>query len=338
MNLHAKDSRYYQVGRLCRLFGGTKQAYYKYDENHTLLRAAQEDFAVSFIKEVRAKDPGIGGMKLWYMYRREFDGNHPLGRDRFEAVVDHYGLKIRKRFRKPRTTDSTHGLPTFPDLAREYIPAAPNRLWVSDITYITIWLDEEHYAFCYLSLILDAYSKEIVGWSVGPTLDTTYPLQALEMALRRLKGADGNCMDLIHHSDRGCQYASSKYVSLLRQYGIRISMTESGDPKDNAQAERINNTMKNELLKGMRFGSLEQVKEAVSSAVCFYNEERPHMSVNMMTPREASLCTGEITKKWTSFRERRIKEKKDACINPDICLPLLSVQGDPSGLRPPVTP
>ena len=115
-------------------------------------------------------------------------------------------------------------------------------------------------------------------------------------------------------------------------------MTESGDPKDNAQAERINNTMKNELLKGMRFGSLEQVKEAVSSAVCFYNEERPHMSVNMMTPREASLCTGEIAKKWTSFRERRIKEKKDACINPDICLPLPSVQGDPSGLRPPVTP
>jgi len=188
-------------------------------------------------------------MKLWYMYRKAFVGNHPVGRDRFTDIVDRYGLKVRSRVRKAKTTDSTHGLPLYPNIIRDFIPSASNQLWVSDITYITIWLNEYTYVFCYLSLILDAYTEEIVGWSVGPTLETTYPVEALKKALRRVEGQQD--VNLIHHSDRGCQYASQEYVSLLKQYGIRISMTERGEPKDNAQAERINNTIKNELLKGV---------------------------------------------------------------------------------------
>ncbi len=115
-NLHAADPKHYQVEGLCTLFGVTKQAYYKYDENRVLQRVAQEKFAVSFINEIREQDPGIGGMKLWYMYKRRFQDNAPLGRDRFENIVDAYGLKVRMRIRKPRTTDSTHGLPCFPIL------------------------------------------------------------------------------------------------------------------------------------------------------------------------------------------------------------------------------
>ena len=122
--------------------------------------------------------------------------------NRFEDIVDKYGLKVRKRFRKPRTTDSTHGLPVFPNLVKDYIPLSPNRLWVSDITYITIWSDERHYVFCYLSLILDAYTKEIIGWSVGPTLNTRYLLVALQMALERIKDIPKADIDLTHHSDR----------------------------------------------------------------------------------------------------------------------------------------
>ena len=316
----------------------TKQAYYKYDENRLLEKIASEDFAVSYIKEIRQKDPGIGGMKLWYMYRKQFDGNHPLGRDRFADIVDKYGLKVRLKVRKPRTTDSTHGLPVFPNLVKEYIPLAPNRMWVSDITYITIWIDTEHYCFCYLSLILDAYSEEIVGWCVGGTLDTAYPIKALEMALLRISNTAKEYVDLIHHSDRGCQYASAKYVSILKEHGIRISMTECGDPKDNAQAERINNTMKNELLRGMTFHNIDEVRRAVASAVKFYNEERPHMSIDMMTPREAAMCVGEITKRWTSYRELFIKRKENSCVIPENCLPLQASPGFPSGLRPPVNP
>ncbi len=208
-----------------------------------LRRAAQRSFALQFIREIREKDPGIGGVKLWYMYQRDFQGNDLIGRDQFVDIINDYGLKVRLKVRKPRTTDSTHGLPTFPNIIKDFIPTAPNQLWVSDITYITIWLDEYTYIFCYLSLILDAYTEEIIGWSVGPTLEMTYPVEALRMALKRIEGMTN--INLIHHSDRGCQYASSEYVRLLQEHDIRISMTETGDPKDNAQAERINNTMKN---------------------------------------------------------------------------------------------
>lgn len=101
---------------------------------------------------------------------------------------------------------------------KEYIPLAANQLWVSDITYIVIWTDEDKYEFCFLSMILDAYTEEIVGYSVGETLKTTYPLKALEMALLRLNDGDGR--HLIHHSDRGVQYASSDYIDLLKSRKI----------------------------------------------------------------------------------------------------------------------
>ena len=252
----------------------------------------------------------MGGKKLWNMYRRDFTGNYPMGRDRFEKLIDRYNLKVRKRMRKPRTTDSRHSLPVYKNLIKDFIPTAPNQLWVSDITYIPIWLSNGGYCFCYLSLILDAYTEEIVGWSVGPTLDTVYPIRALQMALERVKDIPKEAMILIHHSDRGVQYASKDYVGLLKEYNIKISMTEDGDPKENPQAERINNTMKNELLKGMRFMSLDEVIAAISSAVIFYNEERPHMSIDMMTPREAANCTGELRKHWKSYRQEHIKAKQ----------------------------
>ena len=299
-------------------------------------KAAQESFAIEYVKRIRSKAPGIGGLKLWYMYRRDFDGNNPVGRDRFAYIIDRYGLKVRKKFRKPKTTDSSHGLPTYPNIVKDLIPTRANQLWVSDITYITVWLDEYHYAFCYLSLILDAYTEEIVGWSVGPTLETAYPVEALKMALKRIDGMKE--INLTHHSDRGCQYASSEYVRLLEKQHIKISMTESGDPKDNAQAERINNTMKNELLKDIRFVCIEDVKSAVSCAVDFYNNERPHMSIDMMTPAEAALHEGEIAKRWRSYRTIAIKEKQKVLGITEKGLPLPETYGFPSGLRPPVNP
>ena len=309
-NLHALDPLKYPIEGQCRLLGVSKQAYFQRDEDVQLRRLAQEEFALSYILDVRKKDPGMGGKKLWNMYRRDFTGNYPMGRDRFEKLIDRYNLKVRKRMRKPRTTDSRHSLPVYKNLIKDFIPTAPNQLWVSDITYIPIWLSNGGYCFCYLSLILDAYTEAIVGWSVGPTLDTVYPIRALQMALERVKDIPKEAMILIHHSDRGVQYASKDYVGLLKEYNIKISMTEDGDPKENPQAERINNTMKNELLKGMRFMSLNEVIAAIVAAVLFYNEERPHMSIDMMTPREAANCTGELKKHWKSYRQEHIKAKQ----------------------------
>ncbi len=313
---------------LCGLFGKSKQAYYKYDEHTALKRAAMRSFAVEYATDIRREDPGMGIMKIWYRYQQEFRYEEEiLGRDAFTDLLVESGMKVRLKMRKPRTTDSTHGLPTFPNIVKDFIPTGPDQLWVSDITYIPIWNPDGKYCFCYLSLILDAYSKEIVGWSIGDSLRTEYTIEALKMAMKRLNGKEHN---LMHHSDRGCQYASLEYVKLLRDSNIRISMTETGDPKDNAQAERINNTMKNELLKGKVFLSIKDVMSAVADAVDFYNNRRPHMSIDMMPPAQAAMCTGELIKKWHSYREDAIRAKLGI---PEKGLPLTCCQGAPSGLQ-----
>ena len=217
--------------------------------------------------------------------------------------MDQNGLKIRQRSQKPRTTDSTHGLPVYPDLTKRLIPQRIKQLWVSDITYIPILLHDGQREFCFLSLVLNAYSEEIIGWCIGSTLATCFSIHALEMALLRLKDVPNEQRHLIHHSDRGVQYASAQYIRLLRANNIQVSMTESGDPKDNAKAERINNAVKNELFKGQEFGSIREVKETLQKAVSFYNERRPHMSLDMMTPREAAQMQGNIKKRWHSYKE-----------------------------------
>ena len=340
MNLHAKSLMLYPITNLCRLFGVSKQAYFKYDQNRAFERAAKLSFALEYVHITRSNDHGIGGNKLYVMYKRDQSASGELiGRDMFYRLIDENGLKIRQKRHKPRTTDSTHGPPTYPNLIKDFIPTAPNQLWVSDITYIPLWHSRGKYAFCYLSLILDAYTEEIIGWSIGLDLSTVYPLKALRMAMKRLEGIPLEHIKLIHHSDRGLQYASREYVEMLKDYHISISMTEDGNPKDNPQAERINNTMKNELLKNMRFCNISQVTTAVTKAVDFYNTQRPHMSIDNMTPAQAASCTGEINKRWHSWRETAIKRKlgkngeEDAVITGK-CLPLPPVDGSSSHLCP----
>lgn len=262
---------------------------------------------MEFIKRVRQKDHGIGGGKLWKMYKREFGEEHSVGYNRFYDIIEKYNLKVRKKKRRVKTTDSGHGLPTYPNLVKELIPLRPNQLWVSDITYMVIYLNAQtgEYDFCYLSLVTDYYTKEIIGWCVGETLETKFAIEALNMALSRLNGNPAE--DLIHHSDRGVQYASYDYTKLLKKHNIKISMTECGDPKDNAVAERVNGIIKNELLMGTSFFSIEEVRKALKVAIDFYNNERPHMSLDWKTPAEAALCTGELKKKWKSYREFAIK-------------------------------
>lgn len=290
----------------CELLGVSTQAYYKHGDTD-LRKLAEEAFCVEYIKRVRQKDHGIGGGKLWQMYKKEFGEDHSVGYNRFYDIIEKYDLKVRKKKRRAKTTDSDHNLPLYPNLVKELIPLRPNQLWVSDITYMVIYLNAQtgEYDFCYLSLVTDYYTKEIIGWCVGETLESKFAIEALNMALGRLSGIPAS--DLIHHSDRGVQYASYDYTNLLKKHHIKISMTECGDPKDNAVAERVNGIIKNELLMGMSFFSIEEVRKALKVAIDFYNNERPHMSLDWKTPAEAALCTGELEKKWKSYREFAIK-------------------------------
>lgn len=303
--LHAQRSESFRVAELCGLFGKSKQAYYKHDFNIDLRRMALEEFAVQFIREVKAKDPGIGGMKIWSMYCRTFSDRDRIGRDRFCDIFDRYGFKIRRR-RRVRTTDSRHNNPTYPNIVKEIIPTRFGEIIVGDITYIPLESNDDQRRFCYVSLLTDSYSKMILGSSVGMTLEALYPMEALSSAIRLLGQHKVDLSMTIHHSDRGVQYTCSDYVTELRKNKVMISMTESGNPKDNAQAERINNTLKNELFKDMVFRDIVQVREALYKAINFYNYERPHLSLEMRTPAEAAVEIGRFKRQWISYRERAI--------------------------------
>ncbi len=293
------------MSELCGLFGKSKQAYYKYDSDIYLRRMSLGEFAVQFIREIKAKDPGIGGMKIWAMYCRTFPDRDRIGRDHFCDIFDRYGFKIRRRSRA-RTTDSRHNNPTYPNIIKEIIPTRFGEIIVGDITYIPLESADGQRRFCYVSLLMDSYSKMILGSSVGMPLEAIYPMEALSAAIKLLVSHGVVVSTTIHHSDRGVQYTCSDYVTELRKNKMMISMTETDNPKDNAEAERINNTFKNELFKDMVFKDICQVREALQKAVMFYNHKRPHLSLEMRTPAEAACETGRFKRKWVSSRERAI--------------------------------
>ena len=295
---------------LCALAGVTRQAFYKRDDDLLFRRLALELFVLQFVLGIREKDPMIGTDKLWRMYRDRFSEEYRIGRDAFRGIMHERGLSIRNVKRAPRTTDSRHNLPTYPNLVKSVIPTRPNQIWVSDITYIEIEDPTARlgHTFCFLTLVMDTYSKKILGWRVAPTLEAAYCIEALEMAIATLP--EGFNETLIHHSDRGTQYASADYIKTLTGSHIVPSMTESGNPKDNAMAERINNTVKNELLHGKTFAGLEEVTEAVGRAVLFYNSERPHSSLDWHTPDEAHGMSGDLRKHWHSWKEDAIKREQ----------------------------
>ena len=272
-------------------------------------RLALERFVVQFVLETREKDPKIGTDKLWRMYQQRFSDEYRVGRDAFRSIMHERGLNLRRRLRAVRTTDSRHNLPTYPNLVKSVIPLRPNHIWVSDITYIEIEdpSSPQGYRFVFLTIIMDAYSKRILGWYVAPTLEAAYSIKALAMAVKTLP--EGFSDTLIHHSDRGTQYASAAYINVLKANNIVPSMTENGNPKDNAMAERINSTVKNELLHGKTFTSLRQVSEALRKAVKFYNSERPHSSLDWHTPDEAHRMQGEMKRHWHSWREEAIRKE-----------------------------
>jgi putative transposase len=223
------------------------------------------------------------------------------GRDAFIELLRKNGLMVQiKRRRHYKTTDSNHHYRKYPNLAKDVFPIRPNEVWVSDITYV-----ETGEGVCYLSLITDAYSHKIVGWAVGPTLETIYPLKALEMALATID--DETAKGLIHHSDRGCQYCSTAYVEALQKRKVMISMTQSGDPLENAIAERANGILKTEWLYKMKIVNLNECQSELQRIILFYNTERPHMSIGMQTPEAVHTQVGEQKRCWRNSWNKTVE-------------------------------
>jgi putative transposase len=281
------------LSRLCALSGYSRQAYYK-DRVIKEQQAFVGEVIIEKVKAYRKVQPRIGGRKLLFMLS-PFMRRHQLkiGRDAFFKLLRANWLLIGRRRRgKPKTTDSSNWMRKYPDLAKDLSPVCAGGLWVSDITYVA--LDEGH---CYLSLVTDAYSRKIVGYHLSDNLYACGPVAALEMAISGCSDTRG----LIHHSDRGSQYCCNDYIAILQKHQIGISMTQSGDPRENAIAERVNGILKTEVLKQDIFADIFSAQAAVKEAVETYNYLRPHSSVSMLTPALAHWVHGGLEQSWKNY-------------------------------------
>ena len=289
------------VAKLCGWFGVTRQAYYKNNWEGVTI-TLEEELIIQQVKAIRKNHRVMGGRKL-YDLLRPFIAEHriKIGRDALFRILSSNGLLVRKRKSRVRTTNSYHWMRMYPNIIKGVVLTAPNQLWVSDITYWKITTDQH----LYISFITDAYSHQIVGYHVAESLATIETIQALNMALSTLKNTTE--LNLIHHSDRGLQYCSNSYVSLLKKRNIQISMTESGDPLDNAIAERINGIIKEEYLLNHVVKNLKQAKQLLKSVINLYNNERPHMSIGNLTPNTIHYSQNPIeTKKlWKNYYQKR---------------------------------
>lgn len=277
---------------MCGLFGYSRQAYYK-KEKQQVKKALEQEVVLELIKKVRKKKPRCGTRKLYLELKDDFEIlNVNIGRDKLFNLMRANNLLVRKRKNYTKTTNSHHWLKKYPNIAKDIDPKRPNQLWVADITYI-----RTNTGFVYLYLITDAYSRKIVGWYLSDDLLADSATKALEMALE----AETIIGELIHHSDRGIQYCSSKYVTILEQENIKISMTENSDPLENAIAERINGILKDEWINDMKIDGLADGIQKVGNIIEIYNTDRLHSSIDMLTPVQAHQMIGELKRHWKNY-------------------------------------
>ena len=281
------------IAVLCRLFGKTRHAYYDslWRKEDCLVK---EDVILQEVASIRKELPRLGTRKLHYMLQNKLSSHQiQLGRDYLFDLLAEHKLLVRQRKRRITTTDSRHWMKKYTNLIKELVIIRPEQVWVSDITYVRLVNQ-----WGYLSLITDAYSRRIMGFSFRQDLSAEGCLDALKMALNnRLYD-----QPLIHHSDRGSQYCSHKYVDLLLQNNIAISMTENGDPYENALAERINGIIKSEFNLYSSVLGFENTKALIAKSIKSYNELRPHASCDYLTPEQAHLTSGSLNKRWKNYK------------------------------------
>lgn len=263
---------------MCVPLGYSRQQYYKQKRDQQE-RQKDEEQIRRLVCEKRKLLPRVGTRKLHQLITPELrQTGLKCGRDRLFGILRSSGLLIKPRKRYVQTTMSRHWMRKYPNLVRGQKPTAPEQIWVSDITYLRT---EEGYS--YLCLITDAFSRKIMGYTISDSLDAEQTRRALQMALRNRSYPD---QSLIHHSDRGHQYCSYEYVQLAQAHHMRMSMTEHSDPYENALAERMNRTLKEEFCLNGRLPSRRIAAMAVDQANDLYNMYRPHLALKGRTPSE----------------------------------------------------
>lgn len=226
------------------------------------------------IERILSETPCYGYRKVTAALKKAGDGvNHK----KIMRLMRETGLKQKKRRWKPRTTDSRHTLRVFPNIIKDIVPLYPHHLWVADITYVQL-----PHGFCYVAIVLDVFTRKVVGWSIATTMETALVIEALEMALK--VGTP-----LLHHSDRGGQYCAIDYVTRLEHIGTKISMADTGVSVDNPFAESFNRTLKVEEVYLQRYENIDEARASIATFINdVYHAKRLHQSLNYQTPDEFS--------------------------------------------------
>lgn len=266
----------YPVALMCTMLGVSRAGYYAWRRRPPSARAVANGTLRQEIQTAYDAGRGSNG------YRRVHAtvARHvPCSRNRVARQMRHMGLRARRNRRYKTTTRAHPDRPVVPNrLNREFVASAPNHKWLSDITYVPTaegWL--------YLAVVLDLYSRRVVGWALAPRLKEELTLSALKMALGRRAVDDG----LLHHSDRGSQYASRKYRRLLAKKKVVASMSRPGNAYDNAPMESFFATLKSELLHHCRFQTRDQARQAIFEYIeVFYNRQRLHSALGYRSPVE----------------------------------------------------
>ncbi len=293
-----QDYSYISMEVLCRLFGKTRHAYYDHQwrrQDETI----KDDIILQLVHKIRNTAlPRLGTRKLLILLKPELETHQiKVGRDYLFNLLQEHKLLIRRRKRKVFTTDSRHWMRKYANLTKDLMITRPEQLWVSDITYIRMGNQ-----WGYLSLITDAYSHKIMGIGFRNDLLALGCLEALQMAYDNRSYGQ---LPLIHHSDRGCQYCCKEYVDLLNAQHIAISMTERGDPYENALAERMNGIIKEEFNLYSSQENFENTYQHILKSVAVYNEIRPHGSCDDLTPCQAHKKEGELRKTWKNYSKNK---------------------------------
>ncbi|WP_260446992.1 IS3 family transposase [Chryseobacterium lactis] len=272
------------ISRLCRLFGISRQAIYQ--ARQRILIRENELLKVKFlVQEIRMKLPKLGTRKLYYLLKEQLiKEGIKLGRDALFAYLKREKMLICRQKKYIKTTFSKHWLRKHPNLLKNLKVEKTEQVFVSDITYL-----KTRASTCYLSLVTDAYSRKIMGYSLSTNMNTENVAKALKMAIKNRVSSD----PLIHHSDRGLQYCSGYYQKILNNNGIKPSMTDGYDCYQNAMAERVNGILKQEFLFS-KTKNIQDLNSLVKESIYLYNTERPHLSLNMETPDKVHKKSEEI--------------------------------------------
>lgn len=269
-----QHSRRFGVRSLCQLLAVSSSGYYAWRKRLPSKRAREDRVLLALIRAAFEASRRI------YGYRKVFatlETDISCGRDRVARLMRENGLTPRQKRRFKLTTQSRHSLPVAPNLlGQDFAASAINQKWVADITYIWTWQ-----GWLYLAAIEDLYSRFIVGWAMESRLSDLLTCKALEMALARRHP----CAGLVHHSDRGGQYASKDYRELLRKAGIEQSMSRRGNVYDNAPIESFFSRLKNELVHHRKYRTRDEARRDIFEYIeVFYNRQRAHAALGYRSP------------------------------------------------------